>query len=53
MTSIEFQNEHGIYRIDLTNRECMMCPEVFESLIVPVLLAAGYVKESIEEELAL
>jgi len=41
MTSINFKNEFGSYTIEI-NKDGMTIDEVFEDLITPVLLAAGY-----------
>lgn len=46
MGYIEFQDEHGTYRIAPSNQPVVL-DEVIEQMVVPVLLAAGYSRENI------
>jgi len=48
MTEITFKNENGEYTIRVP-QEGMTLNSVFEYIIEPVLLAAGYSKELIDE----
>lgn len=47
MTKITFENEEGSYSISVP-REGMTTDEVVESLLIPVLMAAGYGDDSIK-----
>jgi hypothetical protein len=49
-TTIEFKNKHGEYKISV-NKDEMTIGEVFEDLIEPVLLAAQYRQEQIDDYL--
>jgi len=50
MTSINFKDEFGSYTIEI-NKDGMTIDEVFEDLITPVLLAAGYSRKNIEDRI--
>jgi hypothetical protein len=43
-------NENGVYSIQVNKSE-MDVAEMFEDIIIPTLLAAGYTKESIDNYL--
>lgn len=45
---ISLTNEYGTYTIEL-EQEYVQLNDYIENLIIPVLLAAGFVQESIDE----
>jgi hypothetical protein len=45
---ISLTNEYGTYTIEL-DKECVQLSDYIENLIIPVLLAAGFVRESLDE----
>jgi hypothetical protein len=49
-TGIAFWNENGNYSVEVREAEQNIA-DVFEYLIIPVLLAAGYKQESIDNYL--
>lgn len=47
-TKLTLENEFGTYSVE-TSYPCVGLSDVIESLMVPVLLAAGYSPENIKE----
>lgn len=50
MPKITFENEFGVYTID-SKVSVETIDQAFETLITPLLLAAGYQPETIEEQI--
>lgn len=47
-TKLTLENEYGIYAVEV-NKSNMEISDVFETLIAPILLAAGYSTDNIKE----
>lgn len=51
MTKLTLETEYGTYSVEV-NEDDMNITDVFDRLLIPVLLSAGYDEHSIKEQLA-